>query len=649
MPVVTRHSRVRWLLAALVAGAAAQAMAAPQDVRTLCAPDAAGAMRVLVLMPPQEWPAGGFEVRRGKASLGHVAADAQALAALEPGEAQALARLPGRARAAGSAGASMIVYARLLSDWDFARASGMGGVLPGAGAGKGDLTLQPLNASGAPAGHAMRCQPRGTEPPPAPAGLHAAMRGEGPSLYWNPLAAKPPVPVLSFRVWRRDGGQETALIEHAPFLPPTRRSDDAAYIDTLAPLEQTVVYEVALVDALGRAGRRAQVSVYTSDLDALRPPAKLQVEVRGPGIALSWTAGGNPHTAGYVVERAFLATGPYLLLTPGGLHADTPQYTDNDVSVGTAYYYRVRAMGPRGDLGPPSDPVVAQPRSERAPPAPGDVVAEVGDTRVRLHWSPLPSEVAGYIVERRAEGSPAWSRINQELWPATRYDDPLGPQAGGVLYYRVTAVTQDNVESPPSKLVRVQLHDTVPPLPPRIVAASGSDGRVRLEVRAARPASDTARIYVLRGGSADAEGLVIGAPLQGSATTYEDSWVKPGQTYWYHLVAYDAAGNRSSDSDAVAIRVGAPPMPAPDAPKARFESSPLPRVVLDFAAPPKRLAVLVQRSFDGVHWQGVAGPTTTAGAQDLDPGSAPARYRIRYLAADGSIGPASPNVEVPHG
>lgn len=614
----------------------------------LCAPDTSGAMRVLVLMPPAQWPVGGFQVRRGGSVLGRIEVDTRARAKLEKSQAEALDKLPARARAQPISGANMIIYSRLLSDWDFARAAGMGATLAGAGGGRGVLHIRPLKTSGKPPGRTLRCHPGSAEMPPAPVKLRAKMKGEGPALYWQALRGKRAVPVLSFRVWRGTGRDAQALTKHAPFLPPIRKADDAAYIDMLAPLEQVLTYQVAQVDALGREGPRASVKIYTTDLAALRPPAKIKVRLDGSGVDLSWAASNNPHTSGYIVERAFLATGPFELLTPKGLPTDRPTYRDTALAGGTVYYYRVRSMGPRGDLGPPSDPVAVQSRSTRSPPAPQQLRAEVGNTRVRLRWAPLSAEVAGYIIERRADGSPAWSRINQELWPATRYDDPLGPQTGGTLNYRVTAVSQDNRKSPPSAVVQVKLRDTTPPLPPRIVQASGVDGRVRLQVQAARPVADTLHIYVLRGGSVGAPGLVIGKPLNGTDTRYEDRWVKPGQTYWYHLVAYDAAGNRSAASDAIAVRVSAPLMPKPDTPQVHFEAQPLSRVIVQYAAPPKGLTVLVQRSEDGEHWQNVAGPTTEAQAQDLVPSKGSAYYRIRYRAADGSIGPASASVEVRH-
>lgn len=645
--VNVRANRLRLTAAGLIAvvASAQAANAASTPQRAVCARDSAGALRVLVLIPPAHWPAGGLRVSAGGKTIARLRPDPRALAELPQKDRQALTRLPARARAAHSGGATVIIYGRLLSDWRFARAAGMGGALPQAPRGLSKIQVQPLDARGHASGPALTCRLGPSRPPPAPAGLRAKMTDDGVSLYWRPLG-KRALPVLSYRVQRNAGAGSEPLTGQAPFLPFNHAPKQPAYIDEAPPLEQNVTYQVRWVDPLGRAGAPARVRVYTMDLAALRPPARVTAERIPGGVALHWPKSHNPHTAGYVVERAYLNTGPYEVLTPKGLPADKPGYRDRGLQGGTLYFYRVRAMGPRGDLGVPSDPVAIQARGTAAPPAPRHLKAAVGRTRVRLSWEALPGNVAGYVVERRAEGSQRWSRLNQALWQPPRYDDLLGTQAGGTLQYRVRAVSQDNQVSKPSKVLDVKLVDTAPPLPPQITAAEGTGGKVTLRLRAARPAADTARIYVLRGGSPGDPGLVIGKPLPGDGTRFEDDWVQPGKAYWYHLVAYDAAGNRSAGSAAVEVRVAAAPPPRPATPKARFVARPLPTVRLQFPPPPKRLTVVVQSSRDGEHWLTAAGPTSQDHAADLNPGSGAVQYRIRYRAVDGTLGPASPAVTV---
>ena len=634
-----------WMLAGLGACLLVPAAhAAGTHERVLCARDEAGALRVLVLMPPARWPGGGFRVGAGGKTIARLSPDARALSELPEKDRRALARVTARARATPETGAEVIIYGRLLSDWRFARAAGMGAAVAGAPRGIRSIEVTPLDKEGGSAGRGRACRLGPSEPPPAPADLRARSVDAGVALYWQGLG-KRSLPVLSYRVARDSGAGLEPLTLQAPFLPFGHAAKEAAYIDRQPPLEQDVTYQVRWVDPLGRKGPWARVRVYVMDLAALRPPARVTAKVGKGEVTLHWPASENPHTAGYVVERAYLNTGPYEVLTPKGVPAARPEYSDRGLQGGTLYFYRVLAMGPRGDLGTPSDPVAALARSTVGPPAPRGLKAEAGRTRVQLKWEPLPGNVAGYIVERRAEGSPRWSRLNATLRQPPRLDDLLGPQVGGTLDYRVIAVSEDNLESAPSKVVRVHLVDTTPPLPPRIDSADGSGGKVRLGLRATDP-RDTARIYVLRGGSASDQGLVIGKPLPGDARTFEDSWVEPGKAYWYHLVAFDAAGNRSADGQAIEVRVTAPRIPRPAKLEARYVTKPLPLVEVRFGPPPAQLEVLVQSSVDGVHWRSVAGPTAEHVARDLDPDSGDLRYRIRYQAADGSLGPPSASVAV---
>jgi hypothetical protein len=369
------------------------------------------------------------------------------------------------------------------------------------------------------------------------------------------------------------------------------------------------------------------------------------VETKAKEVVLHWKPSTDPYTSGYVVERAFLFSGPYEVLTPKGLPRDKATYTDSGLTPGTAYYYRVHAMNPRGDLGPPSPPALAQLLGGPAPAAPSSVKADVGRTRVRLLWKPVPSTIAGYYVERRVEGSRAWERLDSRLTPEPRFDDEVGATDGGRLYYRVFAVGTDNHTSRPSAEITVKLPDVNPPDPPHITEAVGEDGKVVLKFAPALPENQTAQILVLRGGSEDDPGVVLGDPLPGKAGTFEDKWVKPGASYWYRLVAVDPAGNRSDPSQAAVVRVGAEPIPAPKAPRLSYAAKPFPRVDIRFAAPPDGLAVVVEVQV-GKRWRQVAGPVTGETAADVNPTRGTEHYRLRYQAENGAQGAPSDSADV---
>ena len=307
-------------------------------------------------------------------------------------------------------------------------------------------------------------------------------------------------------------------------------------------------------------------------------------------IIVSWKADNKPNLAGYIVERASLHAGPYEVLDAQALPPGTAQYEDTEVRGGTTYYYRVRAVNSRGDLGNPSSAAFAQAKNPDAPPKVAGLAADAGQTRVRLTWKPVAFPIAGYFVERRTTtGLPQpenWVRLNPRVSPEPQYDDYLGLTSNAKMEYRIVAVAFDNLEGAPSDSVAVAVADRSLPSEPFITSANGAEGKANINFEPADPAEKTAQFLVLRSGRVDDIGLVIGDPLPGSARTFTDLYVSPGASYWYRLVAVDKNGNRSDPTRAVVVRVGPPPIPKPPSPTVQLVSAPFPHVLFQFSQVP---------------------------------------------------------------
>jgi hypothetical protein len=415
-------------------------------------------------------------------------------------------------------------------------------------------------------------------------------------------------------------------------------------VDHYAPGEAEAVYRVQSVDVLGRGSQWIELRYYVKDLAALDPPKDVRAMGGVNSASLSWSPATNPHTKGFVVSRSTLQGGPYTVITPQVLAPGIGTYADTDLRGGSPYFYRIQAMGPRDELGPPSDPAMALPRNALAPPQVTGVKVDVGATRVRITWYQVPFQVAGYLVQRQAPQSQEWVTLNSRVTPEPLYDDFVGPSPGGALRYRIVAVAFDNQESLPSEVVEARLPDTVAPGPPRITSADGSGGKVTLTFVPAPPEADTAQMLVLRASSPADPGVAAGDPLPAGARSFEDALVAPGQQVVYRLLAVDAAGNRSEPSRPVAVRVGSPDLPQPPAPAVKLVSEPFPRVAITFAAPPAGLKVVVERQAEGeVGWFFIAGPTTATEVADVHPPlKGKFAYRLVYQAANEIQGPPSP-------
>jgi hypothetical protein len=323
-------------------------------------------------------------------------------------------------------------------------------------------------------------------------------------------------------------------------------------------------------------------------------------------------------------------------------------YKDTAVMGGVHYYYRIRSVGPRGDLGQPSDSAVAMARSKGIPPAPTGIKVAAGQDRVRFMWEPGDEKIAGYFIERRSEGNDKWLRLSSILLKQPRFEDDMKPSGYGTFSYRVIAVTRDAKESRPSKAVTATIAEKSFPPAPSITDIDGAGGKVTLTIRPGPPEEKTDRFLIIRAVEPKDPGIVFGDPLPGSARTFTDTFVKPGRHYWYSVAALDKKGNRSDPSSPVVVRVGAPDMPKPEKPVAQFLVKPFKRVEVTFEPPAPGLTATVQRRIDD------RGPWVTIARHEMSgsivntslPAKGKLSYRLVHSASNGAESEPSDTTDI---
>lgn len=542
------------------------------------ASDGKGHVSLLWFPPPSNWPAGGWKLSD---STGQVIApqikmgDAAALKALSVEDADAVSKLqPVLSKPDASPqhkNLVAILALKAFSDASYARALGLSWTLDNVAPGSRTYKVEGLDDTGKTIGVQLTSaavdSAQATAPPAAPADVQAKADRSGVSLGWTPAADNRQMPVISYSIERDGGGQTGAAVNAKPVVVGTHWDPKVPlYLDRNAPGNDTLTYHIFSVDVFGRRSAGSTVRIFYPDFHALEPPESVSATAGVAKIVVAWKVEQpveqKPNLAGYLVERSFLEGGPYEVLTAQALPPTTAQYEDAAVRGGSAYYYRVRAVNSRGDLGNPSSAVLAQPKNPAAPPKVDGLAADLGQTRIRLTWKPVPFPVAGYFVERRAitgaAGAEKWVRLNSHVTPEPLYDDYLAGASDAKMEYRIVPVAFDNAEGPPSNAVQVVVADSSVPFPPSITDSSGVGGKALLSFMPASPPEKTAQFLVVRSASAKDLGVVIGDPLPGTARQFTDLYVSPGQNYWYRLVAVDKNGNRSDPTDPVAIHIGLP-------------------------------------------------------------------------------------------
>ena len=286
--------------------------------------------------------------------------------------------------------------------------------------------------------------------------------------------------------------------------------------------------------------------------------------VAGNGsVALSWTAptnNGGASITGYKIYRGTSSGGETLLTTTT---TSGTTYNDSGLANGTTYYYDVAAVNSAG-TGPLSTEASATP-SATAPGKPTGLSATPGNGSVSLSWT-APTNNGGasitkYNVYRAttsgAEGTTPFATVTT----GTTYTDGAASN-GTTYYYQVTAVNSVGEGLKSSEVSATPA--TVPGQPGGLTAAAGS-GSVSLSWTApiSNGGAPITKYDVYRGTSPGGESTTPVATVT-SGTTYNDTGLTSGTTYYYEVSAVNSAGEGPKSGEASA---------APKAPVGDFSLS----------------------------------------------------------------------------
>ncbi len=136
-------------------------------------------------------------------------------------------------------------------------------------------------------------------------------------------------------------------------------------------------------------------------------------------------------------------------------------YTDEELSSGTTYYYRIVASVDGQDA-PPSDAVSAT-TTGGTPTSPVLMSATGSVESVELVWSDVDGDL-GYRIERSPDGTTGWVGIGTTGQNVTMYTD-TGLASATSYSYRVVAVTPDG-ETPPSTVLSATTDAEAPAISP---------------------------------------------------------------------------------------------------------------------------------------------------------------------------------------
>ncbi|MBC8402241.1 MAG: PQQ-binding-like beta-propeller repeat protein, partial [Candidatus Marinimicrobia bacterium] len=285
------------------------------------------------------------------------------------------------------------------------------------------------------------------------------------------------------------------------------------------------------------------------------PPQNLEVVSGDKAVTLSWDENTESDFHHYIIYRSVISD--FIPQSSDSLTSVPKTFTvhaDMSVTNGLTYYYKLKAVDIAGNISQTSNQAIGTP-TDLPPATPSNFMATSGDGYVTLSWSAnTESDLARYILYHSQTSGfipTADDSLVNVPAPDTTYIDS-GLVNGQSYYYRLSAVDSlGNVSDTSNQVVGNPTDMTSPAVPQNLTVTNG-DGCVTLSW-SVNTESDLAR-YILycsqtSGFIPTADDSLANVPAPD--TTYIDSGLVNGQTYYYRLSAVDSVGNASDTSSQV--------------------------------------------------------------------------------------------------
>lgn len=380
------------------------------------------------------------------------------------------------------------------------------------------------------------------EPPAAPSGLTAtAISANQIRLDWADNADNE----TGFKVERSTSGASGSFLLVAS--PSASSSGSVAYTDSTCQAGTTYYYQVKAQNTAGDSGASAVAHATTSQTKPAAPTILSSSGLTTTSVSLSWTDNSN-NEDWFVVEKSTAsATGPFSTLTQTS--ANTKAASDTGLSPNTTYYYRV-AAGNSAGISAYSDPLTVITRV--APPAaPSELTAvAVSTTEIDLSWTANSTNETGFKVERSTiSETMGFNYVGSTNAGVKTYNDK-GLAPATTYYYRVYAynsaasdysnTASDSTEAPAPAISTA---------PTDLTALAVSDKLIRLKW--IDNSNNEDGFQIMRATGSDGQYAWIDT-VSSNITSYDDTTVKSGSTYFYQVCAFGTDGTSCSTTASAA-------------------------------------------------------------------------------------------------
>ncbi len=311
----------------------------------------------------------------------------------------------------------------------------------------------------------------------------------------------------------------------------------------------TYTYRLLAFNSGGESAPSSPASTATLSPPPAAPTDLAASDVTQTALTLTWV-GSSAIESGFEVERRPGAVGSFSRI--GLVVADGTQYRDSGLEPGTAYTYRVRALGPSGPS--PYSPSLDVSTLPLPPAAPSDLTATVLSlSSLALSWSNSETGVTSLVLERRIAAAgfapyrtlppTANAFLDENLIPDTEYS------------YRLRALNGGG-PSPYSNRAAARTLPLPPLAPGELRAFPLTSWEVRLHWVDRSSNESGFRIERRRAN----ESFQQIALVETGAEHYLDSGLAPGTEYAYRLRAVNAGGDSPEAGPVCVTTLPLPPL-----------------------------------------------------------------------------------------
>jgi fibronectin type 3 domain-containing protein len=384
--------------------------------------------------------------------------------------------------------------------------------------------------------------------PSQPLDLQSSVNGNAIDLSWQQPSKNGNATITNYKIYRgSSSGSESFLSDIGTNL---------SYADAGVQKGTRYYYEVTATNSVGEGPKSNEVNATVPSSPAVpSAPQHLAALAGNQLVSLSWStpaSQGSSAITGYNVYRGSSTGGEALLANTGV----TLVYNDTGLVNGNTYFYEISAVNAVGE-GQRSNEASATPSTSSNPPdAPVQLTPVAGNAQVSLTWSPSASggSPANFNVYRSLTQSGTYGLVAS---PTSAYFTDVGLTNGQTYWYEVDAQNQFGFSTNTTPVSATPTATGNPPDVPTGLVASPGNGLVSLTWSAPVGGGTPTNYDVYRSNSQSGTYQAIASPV---STSYLDSAVTNGQTYWYEVDAHNSYGFSSNST----IASGTPSGPSPE-------------------------------------------------------------------------------------